>query len=162
MTTEGVVMMKELKPLKDLSPAVLGVLAIFETQMVLQRALEEDPRLSTYQNTEKLLLGYLAEPLRMGEIAETLGCLPSSVTALVDRLDAAGLAKRELDPLDRRAKRLVLTEKGKAVRELMIEAAADVFSKVTGLDEAGTSELVALLSRRMKPTAPEGTIRGPA
>ena len=136
--------------MKDLSPAVLGVLAIFETQMVLQRALEEDPRLSAYPNLEKLLLGYLTEPLRMGEIAETLSCLPSSVTALVDRLDAAGLAQREPDPLDRRAKRLVLTEKGKAVRETMINAAAEVFSRVTGLDEAGTAELVALLSRRIK------------
>jgi DNA-binding MarR family transcriptional regulator len=137
--------------LKDLSPAVLGVLAIYETQLVLQRALEEDPRLSAYPNMEKLLLGYLTEPLRMGEIADILSCLPSSVTALVDRLDAAGLAQREPDPFDRRAKRLVLTEKGKAVRETMITAATEVFSRVTGLDEAGTAELVALLSGRLKP-----------
>jgi DNA-binding MarR family transcriptional regulator len=136
--------------LRKLPLAVLGMFAIHETNVVLRRALEQDERLSAYPDIEKLLLGYLAEPLRMGEIAETLGCLPSSVTVLVDRLDAAGLARREQDPHDRRAKRLVLTEKGVEVREAMMKAAAEVFSAVTGLDDAGIEELIALLQRRSK------------
>jgi DNA-binding MarR family transcriptional regulator len=107
-------------------------------------------RFSAYSHPEKLLLAYPAEPMRMGEIAETLGCLPSSITAIVDRLESAGLLRREADPDDRRAKRLLLTEKGLKVRATMMKASAEMFSAVTGLDETGTKQLLALLSRRAK------------
>lgn len=129
--------------------AVAGMFAIYETQAVLQRELERDERFAEYSHAEKLLLGYLADPMRMGAIAETLGCLPSSVTAIVDRLDAAGLAQREADPSDRRAKRLVLTDKGQKVRAAMMEASAELFSTVTGLDDKGTEQLLSLLSHRL-------------
>ena len=137
-------------PLRRLPNSVAGMFAIYETQAVLQRELERDERFSAYSHPEKLLLAYLAEPMRMGEIAETLGCLPSSVTAIVDRLESAGLLRREADPDDRRAKRLVLTEKGLKVRATMMKASAEMFSAVTGLDEAGTKQLLALLSRRVR------------
>jgi DNA-binding MarR family transcriptional regulator len=137
-------------PLNRLPNAVAGMFAIYETQAVLQRALELDERFAPYSHPEKLLLGYLAEPMRMGEVAETLGCLRSSVTALVDRLEAAGLVRREVDPDDRRAKRLALTEKGLGVRKVMMKASAEVFSAMTGLDEHGTDELLALLDRRVR------------
>jgi DNA-binding MarR family transcriptional regulator len=136
--------------LKRLPNAVAGMFAIYETQAVLQRELERDERFAAYSHPEKLVLGYLAEPMRMGEIADTLGCLRSSVTASVDRLEAAGLVRREPDPDDRRAKRLVLTEKGLAVRATMMKASAEVFSAMTGLDEQGTDALLALLDRRVR------------
>ena len=139
--------------MKRLPNSVAGMFAIYETQAVLQRALERDERFAPYSHPEKLLLGYLAEPMRMGEIAETLGCLRSSVTAIVDRLEAAGLVCREPDPDDRRAKRLVLTEKGLAVRATMMTASAEVFTAMTGLDEQGTNALLALLNHRVRLTA---------
>ncbi|HTJ59505.1 MAG TPA: MarR family transcriptional regulator [Devosiaceae bacterium] len=105
--------------------------AIYETQAVLERELKRDPRFSGYSHHEKLLLGYLEEPMRMGEIATALCCLPSSVTAIVDRLDAAGLVSREPDPDDRRAKRLALTAEGHKVRAIMMEASSAVFSAMT-------------------------------
>ena len=136
--------------MKRLPNSVAGMFAIYETQAVLQRTLERDVRFAPYSHPEKLLLGYLAEPMRMGEVAEILGCLPSSVTAIVDRLEAAGLARREADPDDRRAKRLVLTEQGLAIRTNMMTASAEVFSAVTGLDEQGTDALLALLRHRVR------------
>jgi MarR family transcriptional regulator, organic hydroperoxide resistance regulator len=54
----------------------------------------------------------------MGEMARGMGCDPSYVTALVDDLDARGLARREPSPDDRRVKIIVLTETG---RELAAE-----------------------------------------
>jgi MarR family transcriptional regulator, organic hydroperoxide resistance regulator len=137
-------------PLNRLPNSVAGMFAIYETQAVLQRELERDERFAAYSHPEKLLLAYPAEPMRMGEIAETLGCLPSSITAIVDRLESAGLLRREADPDDRRAKRLLLTEKGLKVRATMMKASAEMFSAVTGLDETGTKQLLALLSRRAK------------
>ncbi len=51
----------------------------------------------------------------MGDMARRLGCDPSYVTALVDELDARGLAKRVPDPTDRRVKHIVLTDNGLAL-----------------------------------------------
>jgi DNA-binding MarR family transcriptional regulator len=86
------------------------------TQAVLLRDLKRDEHFAAYSHPENCLLAYLAEPMRMGEVAETLGCLPSTLTEIVDRVEAAGLLRREPYPDDRRAKRLVLTEKGLKMR----------------------------------------------
>ncbi len=53
----------------------------------------------------------------MGEMARGIGVDPSYVTALVDDLDARGLARREPAPYDRRVKIIVLTEAGRALAE---------------------------------------------
>jgi hypothetical protein len=45
---------------------------------------------------------------------------------------------------------LVLTEKGLNVRTTMMKASAEMFSATTGLDEAGTKQLLALLGRRVR------------
>jgi len=56
-----------------------------------------------------------AEGISMGEMARGIGCDPSYITALVDDLDARGLARREPAPYDRRVKIVVLTEAGRAL-----------------------------------------------
>ena len=48
----------------------------------------------------------------MGEMARGIGVDPSYITALVDDLDARGLARREPAPYDRRVKIIVLTDAG--------------------------------------------------
>ena len=53
----------------------------------------------------------------MGEMARGIGVDPSYITALVDDLDARGLARREPAPYDRRVKIIVLTDAGRAVAE---------------------------------------------
>ena len=50
-------------------------------------------------------------------MARRIGVDPSYVTALVDDLDARGLARREPAPYDRRVKIIVLTDAGRAVAE---------------------------------------------
>ena len=55
--------------------------------------------------------------MAMGEMARRIGVDPSYVTALVDDLDARGLARREPAPYDRRVKIIVLTDSGRAVAE---------------------------------------------
>jgi DNA-binding MarR family transcriptional regulator len=58
-----------------------------------------------------------ADGVSMGELARTLGCDPSYITALVDDLGERGLARREVVPDDRRVKMVVLTEAGRDVAE---------------------------------------------
>jgi DNA-binding MarR family transcriptional regulator len=62
------------------------------------------------------LLHVLDRPCRMRDLAEVLHCDPSNVTGLVDRVERRDLVRRDSDPDDRRSKRLVLTEHGRAVR----------------------------------------------
>jgi DNA-binding MarR family transcriptional regulator len=65
--------------------------------------------------TEILALGHLdghATPRTAGDLAAALGLTRSGVTAVVDRLEAAGLAKRSAQPHDRRQVVITLTDKG--------------------------------------------------
>jgi DNA-binding MarR family transcriptional regulator len=59
------------------------------------------------------------EPLRMAQLADHLGIVPRSATTVVDALEEAGLVRREIDPANRRAILLHLTDQGKAVGDDM-------------------------------------------
>jgi len=89
------------------------------------------------------------EPLRMAELADHLGIVPRSVTTVVDALEEAGLVRREIDPHNRRAIRLHLTDRGVAVREEMREArrraAEDLFAPLAAEDRKALGELLSLL-----------------
>ncbi|MEH0825307.1 MULTISPECIES: MarR family winged helix-turn-helix transcriptional regulator [unclassified Micromonospora] len=56
-------------------------------------------------------------PLPARDLAEQLRCDRSNVTALVDKLEQAGLVERRVDPADRRQKTLVVTAAGRRMRE---------------------------------------------
>ena len=75
------------------------------------------------------------EPPRMTEIADRLGIAPRSLTTVVDALEQAGLVRREIDPRNRRAILLRLTEGGVAVRDDLREArrraAEDLFAPLS-------------------------------
>ena len=61
--------------------------------------------------------------------------MPRSVTTVIDALEQAGLVRREIDPRNRRAIRLHLTDSGLAVRDGMREArrraAEDLFAPLS-------------------------------
>ncbi|MDP9988587.1 DNA-binding MarR family transcriptional regulator [Arthrobacter oryzae] len=78
----------------------------------LVRRLDADGELSAAQlSTLKMLLG---EGQRVGEIARNLGVRVPSATEQIIKLERAGLARREPDPADSRAVRVILTEEGRA------------------------------------------------
>jgi DNA-binding MarR family transcriptional regulator len=52
----------------------------------------------------------------MKDLGQRLHCDPSFVTMIADALEQRGLAKREPNPVDRRIKNLVLTERGIEVK----------------------------------------------
>jgi len=91
------------------------------------------------------------EPPRMTELADHLGIVPRSVTTVIDALEEAGLVRREIDPHNRRAIRLHLTERGIAVRDDMREArrraAEDLFAPLSADDRKALGELLTLLER---------------
>jgi DNA-binding MarR family transcriptional regulator len=89
------------------------------------------------------------EPLRMSELADRLGIVPRSLTTVVDALEAAGLVRREIDPRNRRAILLRLTDQGTAVRDELREArrraAEDLFAPLADDDRELLANLLARL-----------------
>jgi len=65
------------------------------------------------------ILGMLWEKdgLTQKEIAEKLRLKPSTVTAVLKRMEKAGLLKREPDPKDMRISRVYLTKKGRDLKK---------------------------------------------
>ncbi len=90
------------------------------------------------------------EPLRMTELAERLGIVPRSVTTVIDALEGAGLVRREIDPRNRRAILLHLTERGLAFRDDMRHArrraAEDLFAPLTPDDRRALGKLLSLVA----------------
>ncbi len=73
-------------------------------------------------------------------IADRLHLAPNAITPLIDRLEVAGLVRRERDTRDRRVVHVRLTDKGVELRK----AAADVQYQVacaTGLDNDALDEM---------------------
>jgi DNA-binding MarR family transcriptional regulator len=58
-----------------------------------------------------------SDGVSMGEMARSIGCDPSYITALVDDLADHGLATRQPGRIDRRIKMVVLTKKGRDLAE---------------------------------------------
>lgn len=74
--------------------------------------------------TNALVDLYFHGPLTPSALAERLGLASPSVTALVDRLDTAGLVVRSPHPLDRRSVFVELSEVGATA----VQAMSDLFS----------------------------------
>ena len=61
-----------------------------------------------------------AHPISQKELAARLRCNPSTVVDPTDRLEVAGLVDRRTSSADRRVNVLVVTPRGRAVRERLI------------------------------------------
>jgi DNA-binding MarR family transcriptional regulator len=92
------------------------------------------------------------EPPRMTDLADRLGIVPRSLTTVIDALEQAGLVRREIDPQNRRAIRLHLTDHGLSVRDDMREArrraAEDLFAPLSADDRATLGQLLSTLDKK--------------
>jgi DNA-binding MarR family transcriptional regulator len=96
----------------------------------------------------QLLCVLMAKPYGMGELGAVLGLAKSSLTGLVDRTERNGLVRREADPADARASRVVLTERGSALAaEFYAETCRRIDRLPAGLSDAERDLLARLLGR---------------
>jgi DNA-binding MarR family transcriptional regulator len=72
-------------------------------------------------------------PISQKELAALLHCNPSTVVDPTDRLEKVGLVVRQTNPADRRANVLVVTPKGKRVRDELIGRLFDPPAAFSGL-----------------------------
>ncbi|HEY2731330.1 MAG TPA: MarR family transcriptional regulator [Polyangia bacterium] len=74
-------------------------------------------------------------PLAMSTLAEALVCDASNVTGIVDKLESRGLIARQGAEGDRRIKMLVVTEKGRSLRDRLWARTMEAPRAVTALPE---------------------------
>lgn len=95
-----------------------------------------------------LYLLYDGDGVTQTELAERLAIDRASATELLRRMEQAGLISRRADPDDRRAKRVVLTAKAKALRPRMEALRAEWANALFGdLTEAEQRQVTELLGR---------------
>ena len=97
-----------------------------------------------------LLMNLAAGPRTPTELIDVLGTDTAAVTRLVDRVEAAGLVRRERHPSDRRSVTVELTDEGRA----LLPRIAPVFGGVTerlfaGFTEAEVATVSTLLQRML-------------
>ncbi|MGW4686982.1 MarR family winged helix-turn-helix transcriptional regulator [Streptomyces sp. NPDC004244] len=88
----------------------------------------------------------MSGPMTMRELAERMSCEPSNTTFVVDKLEKQNLVERRPHPTDRRAKHLVLTPAGTALRERLLDLLA-VDSPLSGLSQQEQRVLHSLLEQ---------------
>ncbi|QET06265.1 MULTISPECIES: MarR family winged helix-turn-helix transcriptional regulator [Cupriavidus] len=98
-----------------------------------------------------LFIRRLGGGVRQVTLADYVGVEGATLVRLVDQLCAAGLARREVDPHDRRANSLSLTEAGDAaaieIEEALRNLRAEVFADISAEDMAATLRVLEALAR---------------
>ncbi|HSU47707.1 MAG TPA: MarR family transcriptional regulator [Arthrobacter sp.] len=115
----------------------------------LVRRLDADGELSAAQlSTLKMLLD---EGQRVGEIARNLGVRVPSATEQIIKLERAGLARREPDPADSRAVRVILTPEGRAAvgsaNRRRNRVMAEILSTLTDQDRKALAEALPVIDK---------------
>ncbi|MBX7443097.1 MarR family transcriptional regulator [Arthrobacter sp. MAHUQ-56] len=141
----GYLMMKD----AELQELASGFREALRHSVYLVRRLDADGELSAAQlSTLKMLLG---DGQRVGEIARNLGVRVPSATEQIIKLERAGLARREPDPADSRAVRVVLTAEGRAAVESANqrrnEVMAGILSTLTDTDRTALAAALPVISK---------------
>ena len=90
----------------------------------------------------------LREGINQARLAECLEIQPMTLVRHIDRLEAAGLVARKVDPKDRRAVLLYLTPKAQPVLDRMYEIGEGLWGEATAhLSEAERAAMIDCMSR---------------
>ncbi|MEE2037688.1 MarR family winged helix-turn-helix transcriptional regulator [Nocardiopsis sp. CT-R113] len=89
-------------------------------------------------------------PPSMKVMAERLYCNAPNLTFISNQLADRGLVERAVDPADRRSRVLVLTGKGRRVRDELVRTALEK-SPLAVLSDSELRQLMALLNRVVRP-----------
>jgi MarR family transcriptional regulator, transcriptional regulator for hemolysin len=85
-----------------------------------------------------------SEGLKQSELAEMLELQPISLTRLLDKLCDSGLIERRPDPIDRRAKRLFLTQAARPLLEKLGDLGEELMATaLAGVEREKVEQMVA-------------------
>jgi DNA-binding MarR family transcriptional regulator len=100
-----------------------------------------------------------ARPQPMSEVAAAIGCGPSNLTGIIDKLEARGLVKRRPGRGDRRVKEVSLTRAGQAFRKRLLARIRQPAPWMRALSPEDQQRLIEIFTKALaaSPTpAPEG------
>ena len=142
----GYLMMNDDNQLQELAS---GFREALRHSVYLVRRLDADGELSAAQlSTLKMLLD---EGQRVGEIARNLGVRVPSATEQIIKLERAGLARREPDPADSRAVRVIQTPEGRAAvdsaNRRRNRVMAEILSTLTDQDRKALAEALPVIDK---------------
>ncbi|MFO7191869.1 MULTISPECIES: MarR family transcriptional regulator [Thermocrispum] len=133
------------------SRTMAAVTSVMRVQQIIQSAVDTalKPHQLTFARFEALVLLSFSRrsALPMRVMGERLQLHPTSVTNIVDRLEADGLVKRVPHPSDRRATLVEITEPGRQRLKAATEAVTSIDFGLKGLTERQTQQLIDLLTR---------------
>jgi len=133
------------------SGTMAAVTSVMRVQQILLSAVDGAlrPHGLTFARYEALVLLTFARSgrLPMRTMGERLQLHPTSVTNIVDRLQADDLVRRIPHPSDRRATLVEITESGIALREKATESVTSIGFGLVGLAPEQEAELTDLLGR---------------
>jgi DNA-binding MarR family transcriptional regulator len=128
-----------------------AVTNIMRVQQILQSSVDAAlrPHGLTFARYEALVLLVFSRQgsLPMNMMGQRLQLHPTSVTNIVDRLQADHLVERNSHPSDRRTTLVTITEAGRQRQKMATVALTDIDFGLIGLDDTQTAQLTALLTR---------------
>lgn len=128
----------------DLAPSWLRMLALFiEKRDAMFDVLHGYGLTPPHAHALSVLA---TSPHRMRDIADSMTCDASYITAIVDRLESGGLAERRVSPTDRRVKEIALTERGTQVADEIratMTSPPEAFALLSRADRAMLATLLA-------------------
>lgn len=89
--------------------------AMYDFVDTYDRAYEAAAATQGMSVAQACVLGRVARPRGMGELAEELRCDASNITQIISRLEARDLVVRQPDPSDRRSRQIIRTPAGDAL-----------------------------------------------
>jgi DNA-binding MarR family transcriptional regulator len=125
----------------------LGFL-LTDAARLLRRRFEQESRDIPMTSAQLQIVARLKhhEGLSQAGLAALLDLEPMTLSRHLDRMEAAGLVERRPDPNDRRARRLFLTDRARALMEPMRARAAAVYDEVqSGLSPEARAALIEAL-----------------
>src|SRR5687767_10954937 len=131
--------------------AMAAATAVMRVQQIVLGAVDEAlrPFDLTFARYEALVLLQFSRKgsLPLGKMGERLMIHPTSVTNIVDRLEAQGLVRRVDHPTDRRTTLCEITDDGRRLVGEATDAVTAVDLGITGLTDREVSQLTALLGK---------------
>jgi DNA-binding MarR family transcriptional regulator len=134
--------------------------AMFDFVDAYDRAYETAATRHGLSVAQACVLGRLADPRGMRELADELGCDASNVTQIVARLESRNLAQRHTNPNDRRSRQIVRTPAGDALYADFEASFAFARGAIANLSTAEQDQLAILLRKALATATTRGDATG--
>ncbi|MGR3805507.1 MarR family winged helix-turn-helix transcriptional regulator [Marinibacterium profundimaris] len=131
----------------ELRHNLMRIVRIF---MISERRFPVGGRNARYSPHDFHTLSYLAEhkAARAGEIGRFLEVAPTTMTGVIDRMEAADLIERVPDESDARATRLILTDAGWAMHASIVnQDILNISAMMGALDQCEQAEFRSMVTR---------------